>query len=62
MVVPAVSAEKHYKHSEAEAYGVFLGQQQKLGQKVWEAFARGCLLFWKKSDNLNSFCKKRNSQ
>ena len=28
------------------------------GEKVWETFARGCQLFWKNSDNLNSFCKK----
>ncbi|MCA9366394.1 hypothetical protein KC722_02330 [Candidatus Kaiserbacteria bacterium] len=34
----------------------------EVGEKVWETFARGCLLFLeatkRNNDNLNSFCKK----
>jgi hypothetical protein len=38
--VPAVSAETYYLHSKAEAENRSLGQQQKLGEKVWDTFAR----------------------
>ena len=39
-VVPAVCAERNVAHSKAEVQQCALGQQQKLGEKVWDTFAR----------------------